>query len=549
MLRDIKTLFGLTLVCAVLFGVGLSSVPVLDRDEARFAQATYQMLESGDYLYIGFQDQPRTKKPHGIHWLQAASVQMLGDPAEKMIWPYRIPSVLGAWLAVLLAYGLARDLFGRRAGVIAGFGLALCPLLIMEAHIATADAALLAAVLAAQWPLARAFRWGTQPDAPRPGPVEAVAFWVAILAGTLLKGPVAPGIVGLTAAVLIVATRSSRWLSPLYPIRGAIVSLAVLAGWAVLADSGERGSFLVAALREDFLPKLAGGAEEHGAPPGLHALIALIGLGVAFPFAIAGLVRAWRRRPDPRYAFLLAWLIPAWITFELVPTKLPHYPLPIYPALIIMGAVFLADMTDEARGRTLGGPTRSLFAVWAMAGLIAAGVAVALLRGSDVEQGLPVESAMAVGLVLAFGFAAAGYAGLRGRPFQTAAAGALTTVIVTVALFAWIVPALSTVWITEGIAEAAERQGWNGTSPVVSVAYDEPSLVFRLGTDTRFTDIAGAAARFTSEPGVLAIVNGIYRDTFEQVVRDRGQDVEAFASVRGLHYSKGRWITVWLYES
>ena len=53
---------------------GLIAMPVLDRDEARFAEATAQMLETGDFVSINFQDAPRYKKPVGIHWLQALAV-------------------------------------------------------------------------------------------------------------------------------------------------------------------------------------------------------------------------------------------------------------------------------------------------------------------------------------------------------------------------------------------------------------------------------------------------------------------------------------------
>ena len=46
-------------------------IPPVDRDEARFAQATKQMMETGDYVDIRFQDEVRYKKPVGIYWLQA----------------------------------------------------------------------------------------------------------------------------------------------------------------------------------------------------------------------------------------------------------------------------------------------------------------------------------------------------------------------------------------------------------------------------------------------------------------------------------------------
>src|SRR5205823_9384874 len=61
----------LCLICLVLYAPGLAAIPPLDRDEARFAQATRQMLETGDFIRIRFQEEARHKKPAGIHWLQA----------------------------------------------------------------------------------------------------------------------------------------------------------------------------------------------------------------------------------------------------------------------------------------------------------------------------------------------------------------------------------------------------------------------------------------------------------------------------------------------
>src|SRR5439155_1292671 len=79
---------------------GFFSIPPTDRDESRFAQATKQMIESGDYVDIRFQDEVRYKKPVGIYWLQAGVVktaQALGVPqALSTIWLYRIPSLIGA---------------------------------------------------------------------------------------------------------------------------------------------------------------------------------------------------------------------------------------------------------------------------------------------------------------------------------------------------------------------------------------------------------------------------------------------------------------------
>src|ERR1700681_3095803 len=102
-------------LCLFLYLPGISAIPPLDRDEARFAQATRQMLETGDFLHIRFQDEARNKKPAGIYWLQAAAVSAFSTPSATAIWPSRLPSLVGGIAAVLLTFGLGAALFGGGA--------------------------------------------------------------------------------------------------------------------------------------------------------------------------------------------------------------------------------------------------------------------------------------------------------------------------------------------------------------------------------------------------------------------------------------------------
>src|SRR5207244_1518864 len=152
----------LAALCLLLYLPGIASIPPLDRDEARFAQATRQMLETGDFLQIRFQDEARNKKPAGIYWLQAAAVSAFSTPAATAIWPYRLPSLFGGIAAVLLMLALGTALFGggtekRRIAAIAAVLLACALGVVAEVHIAKTDAALLAAVMAGQGALGLAY--------------------------------------------------------------------------------------------------------------------------------------------------------------------------------------------------------------------------------------------------------------------------------------------------------------------------------------------------------------------------------------------------------
>src|SRR2546421_1725904 len=184
----------LLIVALLGFLPGLFSIPPIDRDEARFAQATKQMVESGDYIDIRFQDEVRYKKPIGIYWLQAAVVKTasaLGfSGALTTIWLYRIPSLVGAIGAVLLTYWTAVAFVSRRAAMLAGLMIASCVLLSIERLLAKTDAMLLMTVVAAMGAMARAYLPQQRERLDAAGAwTTAAVFWTAIAAGVLLKGP------------------------------------------------------------------------------------------------------------------------------------------------------------------------------------------------------------------------------------------------------------------------------------------------------------------------------------------------------------------------
>ena len=97
-----------------------------------------------------------------------------------------------------------------------------------------------------------------------------------------------------------------------------------------------------------------------------------VGLAPFTPVAIAAVPWAWRQRRQKAVRFCLAWLLPSWLVFELVPTKLPHYVLPLLPALALLAAAALAAPPPSGRWR---GPALAVGIAIAL-GLAAAAVAL-----------------------------------------------------------------------------------------------------------------------------------------------------------------------------
>jgi 4-amino-4-deoxy-L-arabinose transferase-like glycosyltransferase len=143
----------LVVVSLLFYLPGFFQIPPVDRDEAYFAQATKQMIETGDYIDIRYQDDVRYRKPIGIYWLQAAAVNLaeaLGMRAARTtIWLYRVPSLFGAIGAVLAIYWCALAFVTRRGALLAALMLAGCILLNVEARLAKTDAVLLLTVVVA----------------------------------------------------------------------------------------------------------------------------------------------------------------------------------------------------------------------------------------------------------------------------------------------------------------------------------------------------------------------------------------------------------------
>ena len=275
----------LGLLSLALYLPGIAALPVLDRDEARFAEATRQMLETGDFLRIRFLSEARNKKPAGIYWLQAASVAAFSDPESNAIWPYRLPSLLGAMAAVLLTFGLGQGLVGRREALIGAGLLAATLELSVEAHIAKTDAVLLATAVAAQGALGLIHRAGRANDVvPWRWPL---LFWVAQALAILIKGPVVPVLSLLTIVPLSIADRDLRWLKNLRAWWGMPLLLIVVGPWLVAIQTVTRGAFLSQSIGGDLLGKLIGGEEAHGAPPLTHLLILMAGFWPATFFSAA----------------------------------------------------------------------------------------------------------------------------------------------------------------------------------------------------------------------------------------------------------------------
>jgi 4-amino-4-deoxy-L-arabinose transferase-like glycosyltransferase len=524
--RPYLVIGALLLACAL---PGLFGLQPLDRDESRFAQATSQMFESGDFIRISFQDEPRNKKPIGIHWLQAASVAALGGPEARMIQAFRIPSLLGALLCAFAVFKIGALLYGRREGLIGGAAIACGLLLSTEAGIAKTDAALAGFIALSYVGLAGARATMPQKSAPW-------LFWIGMGMAALIKGPVGPLIVILSIVMLLVWERDAKWLRPLAHWPSIALATLIVVPWYIAIWQATGGQFFSDAIGQDLAPKLAGKSENPSIPPGAHLLISPLIMWPGSVLIPAAIWAGWTLRKDPRVRFLLAWAIPGWLLFEAAPAKLAHYTLPVHGAIVLLGAVGL-----------MAGAWNRPLVKWPGLGLLAVGglilTAVPMALASDIAPSYR-DQAIIVSVVIGVSVLTALIMTAR----NVKAAGlwlAASAIVVSIGVKGYFVPRIAQLNVSTRVSEALEyanlhpRLSTGKPGPLIGFGYQEPSLIFATRSDSALSSIEAATKAAMVGSGVvvardsLATLNQSLASVNLSVVRVDDQ------VTTGVNYSKG----------
>ena len=535
----------LLVLCLILWLPGVFVLPPLDRDESRFSQASKQMVETGDFVDIRFSSGTRYNKPVGIYWLQSAATELFGTRAHDRIWTYRVPSLIGGYLSLLLVFWCARAFAPPQTAFAAAALLGATVLMTGETQIATTDAVLLATILGAQAVLMRLYLAERGAHSVRPGRNLVLAGWVAFAIGVLVKGPVIAAVLGVTALALSLWDRDWRWLKATRPLAGLLVTAVVVLPWMIAIQIQSRGAFYKQSLGHDFAAKIMSGQELHGAPPGYYLALATLTLWPAVLFVLPGLREGVMRRQEPAIRYLLAWAGASWLMFELVPTKLPHYILPAYPALAILAAVWaLAPSAAVETGwaRALRYFASAQFLVGLIAFPLVAIVAPAKF-GTGTTIGL--EAVAALGAAIGAGALAFFFVGRRIAAMGAAIAAA---VVLIPLLTVGVAPRLGALWLSPRVAALVAKDRRAGDPPPVIAGYAEPSLIFLLGTQTQIVGPGADAAKIAAQQGGLALIEDRQRDAF--LAELGALDTEAFAveALDGYDYSNGRKMHITIYR-
>jgi 4-amino-4-deoxy-L-arabinose transferase-like glycosyltransferase len=329
---------GVVLVVAVIvsFFTGLGGVPLFDKDEGAFCEATREMLVSGNYIMPYLNGEPRYDKPILIYWLQAASVKIFGLTEFAL----RLPSALAAAAWALVTYRFVRRVLDTDRAFLATFFLVTALQVTIIAKAAIADAVLNCFIAISMFCFYRFHESGLRK--------HFLAGMAATALGTLTKGPVAILIPVATTFVFCLLQKDlKRWLKTLIDPLGILLFLVIAAPWHVVAILDQGRPILDAWILKQSLGRFHHPLEGHSGSIVYYVPVLLVGVipYTALLFKVLRNVRSDFKEPLRQY--LLIWFVFVFVFFSFSGTKLPHYIIYGYTPLFILMAIHLDRLRSD----------------------------------------------------------------------------------------------------------------------------------------------------------------------------------------------------------
>jgi 4-amino-4-deoxy-L-arabinose transferase-like glycosyltransferase len=339
--RNFAFLFG---GCLLFHLAGTWVLPLVDRDEPRFAEASREMIERSDYVVPYFNNRYRFDKPPLTYWFQVASFRTFGENPFAA----RFPSAVAAALTAVAIFAWGRRLDLSRAGFWAAIIFTLCLQTFVHAKAAVADMWLVLFVTLAHWAGYELLRdrfggtWRSVVFRPRKLRVWWWLFYFSLAFAFLAKGPIGWTPLG-TVIVMQILRPAPHFARRFLFVRGILLTLALIALWGVPALWRTHGEFFQVGLGRHVVGRSFGTMQGHGGSSILAALLSLpfYFLTVFITFAPWSLKipwltrRLWKKR-DALDLYLITGAAVIVVIFTIVKTKLPHYILPAFPLLALL---------------------------------------------------------------------------------------------------------------------------------------------------------------------------------------------------------------------
>ena len=329
--------------CLLFHVAGTWSIPLIDRDEPRFAEAAREMRERGDYVVPYFNNQFRFDKPPLTYWFQVASYRVFGENDLAA----RFPTAVAAALVAVALFAWGKRLRDESTGWWAAIIFTLSLQTFVHGKAAVADMWLVLFVTLAHragWELLNLNVQRPTPNAQRPTGLWWALFYVSLALAFLAKGPIGWTPL-LTVAIAQRFIHQKGFAARFKFVRGVSMMLGLVCLWGIPALVQTHGEFFRVGIGKHVVERSIATMEGHGASS-IWMYLALLPFYFVtvfvsfFPWSIRlpALWKNLRSNRDGTDQFLLAGALIIFGIFTLVQTKLLHYTLPAFPLLALLVA-------------------------------------------------------------------------------------------------------------------------------------------------------------------------------------------------------------------
>ena len=521
----------------LIFLQGIFMLPVLDRDEARFATATKNMLETGDFIDIELEGVKRYKKPIGIYWAQSFATNLLGSEPYDKIWTYRIPSFLGIMLSVLLIFFSTKNIYGVKIASTVIILLSCSFLLITEMHQAKSDGLLFLCINVCNFLLLYTLKKNGKNIKLN----KILLFWVFLAFGTLIKGPIIFIYVVLPMVVFTIVKGNNVLKVFFKNYLGYIVYFSIVLPWFIIITIKSDWSFWKESLGHDLFKKVVSSQESHGFFPGYYFISFYLffwpGCIYLFPVIRSFFLKIKKFEINQENLFLVCIILPGYIVYEIIPTKLPHYVLPIYPALSILTAVFLNENSKNTQ-ILLKPIYLPLFLIFPFAIVSIYTYAIYEFSIFDIYFFILIFLFIII-IIFCLNFFK------RKKLKELLVIALLFQILNYFSIIYYLNPNLKKLWIAKNISNYSDLYN---NYEIYHYGFNEPSLVFMMGHKSKRKGIEDVKDIINNKKEFLFFVSGDESEKFMEFSRDK-ENFKFVESFIGYNYSKGKYILTSVFKS
>jgi 4-amino-4-deoxy-L-arabinose transferase-like glycosyltransferase len=322
-------------VCLFVLFYQIGAGGLFEPDEGRNAEKAREILLLNDWITPHENFFPVLDKPMFFYWLVAMSYKAFGVSE----WAARLPSALAASGCLALIYMFVRRRWGPWEALWSGLIMISGVEFFILSRVVIFDMSLTFCTTLALY----SFYEAAHTEERTRRRIYCLLMYGALAAGTLIKGLVGLIIPGLIIFFSLCLTKQWSVLRGLYLFPGTLLFLAIIAPWYLLVETRNVG-FLRYYLWDEHFGRFATASFDRKQPWYFFLAVLVVGFlpwSMLLPSVIK---RYWSRSLDEKNVFITLWFIVPLTFFSISSSKLPHYILPIFPALSVLTATTLVGL-------------------------------------------------------------------------------------------------------------------------------------------------------------------------------------------------------------